>query len=55
MRRGELGEGGSGPAQPVSGCHVCPYPLLGELAAELQMCNNQRGFNPRHLSPLVPH
>lgn len=57
MRRGvlgELGEGGSGTAQPVCDCHVCPYPLLRELAAELQMCNNQRGFNARHLSPWFP-
>lgn len=54
MRRRELGEDGSGTAQPVSSCHVCPYPLLQELAAELQMCNNQRGFNPRHLSPWFP-
>lgn len=51
MRRGELG---SGTAQPVPDCHVCPYPLLQELAAELQMCSNQRGFNPRHLSPWFP-
>lgn len=51
---GELGEGGSGTAQPVSDCHVCPYLLLRELAAELQMCNNQRGFKPRHLSPWFP-
>lgn len=33
---------------------TCARTLLRELAAELQMCNNQRGFNLRHLSPWFP-